>query len=140
MNPLPEARDLSDFVAPREKGPARSPRGWIIAHAVAWGCWLVVLTFGVRKIERAFADFGVDLPSVTVFAIKVAHMGVVLAPLLLILLGVDWSVLRALGRRTDGGRYRAWAIAMLVVPLLLFMGTIVALAVPFLSILTRLSG
>ena len=140
MTHLREGRDLADFIPPREKGAARAPRGWLIAHGIAWGVWLIVLTFGVRKLEAIFVDFGVGLPGFTALVIRVSHLGIALVPLLLVVLGVDWFVLHALDRRGEARRYRTWSIAMLVVPWLLFAATIVALAIPFLSILTRLSG
>jgi hypothetical protein len=133
-------RELADFVPPRGKGAARSTRAWLIAHALAWGFWLVVLNVVGRRFEAIFADFGVDLSGITVLFVKLAHMGAALALLCLILLGVDWAVLRTLDRRGEAGRYRAWAVAMLVVPLLLFGATIVGFVLPLTTLETRLSG
>lgn len=140
MSTLRDERDLADFVAPRQKGTARRPRAWLIAHTVAWGSWLAVLILMGRKFEAIFQDFGVDLPGITILFIKVAHMGVALAPLTLILLGVDWAVLRALGRRGEAGRYRAWVIMMLAVPLLLFAAMVAGFILPLVILVTRLSG
>jgi hypothetical protein len=55
-------------------------------------------------------------------------------------MGADWAILRAMGRRGESPGYRAWAIGMIVVALLFFTATVVALIVPFLSIMTRLTG
>lgn len=140
MTQLREGRDLADFSPPREKGAARSPRRWLVAHGIAWGAWLIVLTFAVRKLEAVFADFGVDLPWFTALVIKVSHLGIAHVPLLLVLLWMDWAVLHALTRRGEAGRSRVWSVAMLVAPLLLFAATIIALTLPFLSINTPLSG
>ncbi len=140
MKDLRDERDLADFVAPPEKGMARSSRRWLMAHGVAWGLLMVVLVGVVRKFEPIFQDFGVDLPGMTVVVIKAAHLGILLVPLFLILMGADWAVLNALDRRGQARRYRAWAIAMLIATLLLLGATIVALVMPLISLQTRLSG
>ena len=94
----------------------------------------------MRQFEAIFARASaIDLPGVTVFAIQVAHLGIRLAPMILVLLAVDWSVLRALYRRGEAGKYHAWAVAMLVAPLLLLAATAAALALPLIKI-TNLSG
>ncbi len=140
MTDLRDDRDFADFTPIPAKGAARSPRRWLIAHAVAWGAWLIVLTVVERKFEAIFQDFGVDLPGMTVLVIKVGHTGMLLAPLLLIVLGADWVVLNTMDRRGEARGHRAWAIAMLIAPLLLFGATIVALVIPLISLETRLSG
>ena len=142
MNPDLEGRDLADFAPVREKGTvAGSPRGWLIVHGLAWGAFLVGLALVMRRFETVFADFGVDLPGFTVLLIKAAHVTNVLGvPLFLGLLAADWSVLKALARGGRSKEYRAWSVLMLVVPGLLIAATIVGLALPLLTIMTRLTG
>jgi hypothetical protein len=140
MTDLRDDRDLADFVPTPTKGVAGSPTGWLIAHGIAWGVWLVVLIVAVRTMEVIFQDFGVDLPGMTVFFIKVAHAKVLLAPAVLILLLLDRTVLNARHRRGDARGFRTWAIAMMALPILLFAATTVALVLPLADLMARLAG
>src|SRR4051794_26631363 len=112
----------------------------LIGHGFAWGLLLVLLTCGVPTIATIFADFGVPLPRVTMLVIQASRMTLVVSSSILAILGVDWFVLGVLSRQGDGERCRIWSRLMIGTPLVMSVVTVVTLVIPFLTIMTRLSG
>jgi type II secretory pathway component PulF len=109
-------------------------------HGFAWGLFLALLTGGVPRIETIFADFGVPLPHATIMVIRASHMGIVLASSILAILGVDWFVLRLFSKQGDVERSQSWSTLMIATPLVMSIVTVVTLGLPFLTIMTHLSG
>ncbi len=132
--------DLADIVPSPKKEARGFTRIWGIAHGIAWGLLLLLLGFGVPRVEVIFKDFNVDLPGVTVLVIRASHLVVGFVPLLLVLLGADWFLLDVLSRRGEVRPARAWSVLMLVCPLLLIALALVALVQPSWTIMTHLNG
>ena len=135
--------DLSDFALPAPKGRIEgSPIGWMIAHGIVWALPTGIITFVTGRFATIFRDFNVDLPASAALVMKVATAGPI--PWLLVLaalLAADWSLLGS-DRATvkpEPGRRPIWAIAMLVVPILLSLAMIGALFLPLMTLMTNLS-
>jgi hypothetical protein len=140
-------KDLSDFFPAPRRAAGRLTPVRLVAHCYVWGLFLLLLAFLVPRIEAIFKDFGVPLPRLTSLVIKASDLVSRESPpvvsvtlLLLILLGTDWLMLDARAKRGDEGRAMAWSMLMFASPLLLIALTLAALFLPFLTIMTRLSG
>jgi type II secretory pathway component PulF len=132
--------DLSDVVPAPKRAQGSLTRFGLIAHGIAWGLLLVLFVFVVPRIETNFIDFGVPLPQVTNLAIRASHMVVALGSLTVVVLGTDWLMWNAQSGRGESELSRAWFVLMLAAPLLGIALTLVALALPFFTIMPRLSG
>jgi type II secretory pathway component PulF len=98
-------------------------------------------------VVAIFKDFGVPLPRLTNLVIQASHVVnwawspvVAILLVLLVLLGADWLMLNAQSERGEEGWAMAWSMLMFVCPLLLIALTLLALFLPLLTIMTRLSG
>jgi len=94
----------------------------------------------VPRAASIFADYGIPLPRQTSFLFRGSYRAFALVAVLLVLLGVDWLMLEALSRRGKVTFSQAWPALILISPLLLIVWTLVALVLPFLTIMPRLSG
>ncbi len=112
----------------------------MIAHGIAWGLLLVLLAFVVPRMEAKFTDFGIPLPQLTIRVIRVSHQVLALTALILGVLVADGLMWNAQSARGESEWSRAWSLLMLVAPLLGIALTLVALALPFATIMPRLSG
>jgi type II secretory pathway component PulF len=139
--------DLSDYLQTPRRAEGHLTPFRLVAHCYVWGLFLLLLAFLVPRIEAIFADFGVPLPKLTRLVLRASHLVssesppvVAITSLLLILLGADWLMLDAQSKRGDEGWAMAWSMLMLASPLLLIALTLVALFLPVLTTMTRLSG
>ena len=112
----------------------------LIVHCIAWGLLLALLAFVVPRVEANFNDYGVPLPHVTILVIRASHRVVVFASLAVLVLVADGLMRNARSRRSGSGLARAWSVLMLACPLFMIALALVALALPFFTIMPRLSG
>jgi type II secretory pathway component PulF len=135
-------------VSPAQQSAEAAPASFgLIAHCIAWGLFLVLLTVIVPRIEAIFQDFGTPLPRPTRLLIRASHLViwaaaplVAIPSLLLVLLGMDWLILNIRPERGEARLARTWSALMLASPLLLIALTLAALVLPLLTILTRVTG
>jgi type II secretory pathway component PulF len=132
--------DLPDVVPAPKRGQRSLTHVGLLAHGIAWGLFLVLFVFVVPRIEALFTDFGVPLPRVTSLAIQASHRIVALGALTLVVFGTDWLIWNAQSGRGESELTRAWFVLMLAAPLLGIALTLVALAPPFFTLYTPLSG
>jgi type II secretory pathway component PulF len=106
----------------------------------AWGLLLVLLGLVVPRLERIFKDFGVPLPRLTTHLFNGWHRGWIWLPLVFFLVEVYRFVL---GREADSDRSpasRPCSALPLLIPFLLIGFVLLALALPFFTIMPRLTG
>jgi type II secretory pathway component PulF len=134
---------MSDPAAP-PKGVAGSPAVLIVAHVLCWGSLVAGVLVFVPRMKMVMADFGVDLPSGTIIALKIVDLLVnklwVAAALAVAVGAIDAAILTSRDRgRPDEGRW--WLLLwFLGVPLMLIAGLVWAIAIPLSTIDMRLTG
>jgi hypothetical protein len=123
----------------------RPVAGRALAIGVAQGIIWCVACAGVIKMvpqfQKIFADFGTELPAMTRLLILLCYLLYSYWYLaLLVVCLLNWGI-ASLVFSSSGGVFarRAWFVATWLAPLAFLGFVIVALAVPLLSILTRLS-
>jgi type II secretory pathway component PulF len=139
MNPL---EDEVGF-----KPTARGPWLLVIIHEMLWIGLGLLLYLVVPRFEAIFADFGVDLPALTVLLVKISRFVVrywwVVLAMLVLLAPVDRAILEHL-RRSPGGRraVRLWSGLVIALPLAAFVLMVVALFFPATQVMVphNLSG
>lgn len=130
---------LSDFDPQDKAGAMRPSRVRRCLPGVAWVSFLAFLVFAPPKFEMTFADFGVDLPRVTVYFIEASHAVHAHAPTLLVVLAAAWVVADA-SRCGDRRPCRVrWAVTFLIPVGLLVLG-VFAFSMPMLALFHRLKG
>ena len=118
----------------------RSKRFRLFADGIAWALLVLLLAFGVPRVETSFTDYGMPLPRLTDLTIRASHMWTAFLLLAMILLGTDWYVANELSRQGSAEWAWSWSALMIATPLLLIALTLVALALPFFMIDTGLRG
>ncbi|NLE38777.1 MAG: hypothetical protein GX621_12200 [Pirellulaceae bacterium] len=124
--------------------------GWLapliltVIHGILWFAWLGLLLRIVSGFENIFADFGMELPVATIWAIGLANLAFrfwYLAILLIAgLCAVDLALLRVLfARRKLAVLAWFWAMAMFFVPLALMAWIAVWLWIPLVRLIHDLS-
>ena len=135
--------DLSDFVPKSGKLGLRrsSVRTGGIGLAIAWGMILAVVVFAVPKFEGIFRDFGVELGGLTKLVVWASHASIEFGLAILVLLGFNQFMSDQLSTGKDGGPgIRAWSSLMLVLPLGAVLLLVVALGLPIVGLISKLSG
>jgi type II secretory pathway component PulF len=127
------------------KPGVRSPALPVLVHAVLWIGLGILLYFVMPRIAWTFADFGVDLPDMTVLAIQASGFVIkyywLVLPVLMLLAAGDWAILAHLRRLPDGRRAEwIWSGLMVAVPLGVLAFLAVAILIPLTHITTPLSG
>lgn len=127
------------------KPAARSSLLLVIIPAALWIGLGVLLSLFVPIFAAIFSDFGVDLPVMTVLVIQaswfVTRFYWIILPVLIILAGVDRAILERL-RRGPGGRRAVWIWSglMMALPVGVFAFMFLAIFVPLIQLITKLSG
>jgi type II secretory pathway component PulF len=107
---------------------------------LAWGLVFVLLLLAVPRAEAIFNDFGAPLPRITTLVVRASRLGWVWIPLALFPLVVDWFVLGSFQGDEATPASKIWSIFVFALPLALIGAVLVALALPFLTLMTPLSG
>jgi type II secretory pathway component PulF len=118
----------------------RSQRFRVFADGIAWVLLLLLLAFGVPRVETSFTDYGIPLPRLTAFTIRASHMWPVFLLLATILLSTDLCLIAKLSGQGDAEWFRSWSAVMIATPLLLIALTLMSLVLPLFTIDTGLSG
>jgi type II secretory pathway component PulF len=127
---------------------ARKPRGWmfrVAVHSLAWLIVVLVLYGIVPRFEAIFTDFGIAMPAMTVVAVTASHLVTRYAALVVLAFGllavVDGHILL---HWTANPRRRAlasfWSRAASIIPFATIVYLLVAIVLPLLTLLTKLSG
>ena len=127
------------------KPGVRSPALPVLVHAAPWIGLGILLYFVMPRIARTFADFGVDLPAMTVLAIQASGFVIkffwLVLPVLILLAAGDWAILAHLRRLPDGRRAEwIWSGLMVAIPLGVLAFLAVATLIPLSQITMKLSG
>ncbi len=101
--------------------------------------------FVVPKFAAIYKDFGVPLPRITIVAIELAHLVVMFWPVFVIGLALMmWGVVRSNPAGEGDPKSRRYSRISSILLWILLPGSmaflVVALAIPLLTLLTKLSG
>jgi hypothetical protein len=138
----------SDDFAPIEAKPLpfrKAARSWAAYHTILGVAWLAFACLSIPRLEAILMDFGAALPTLTVVAIKASHFVIkyfyVIVVPLAAAIGLDVVVLDQLSAGKDGsGPLRAWGLGLTLLLAALLVGSVGAMILPMVTILTRLSG
>ena len=114
-----------------------------LRHVIVASSWVlaaVLLGLAVPKCVAIFQDFGVPLPRTTLLVVAASRPGWIWLPLALLPIVLDFFVSGAETDEETTQAFRVWSILVLVIPLVLIGAVLWALALPFFTIMTRLSG
>ena len=112
-----------------------------VAQAIVWCVTCAGVVRVVPQFQKIFADFGAELPAMTILLINLSYFlyrywYVAVAAACLLNWGVASLVFSGSGNVVAR---RAWHLATWIAPLAFLGFVIVALAVPLVSLLTRMS-
>jgi hypothetical protein len=126
-----------------EKPPSR-PQPWLMlfVHFFAGSVLLVMLGQTVPGFVEIFEDFEVDLPVIAQVVISLSYLVVSYWYLLPLLVIADTAVLFGLSRLPPRARWlaRLWFWLVLSAILLLIVGTIVGVALPYMNLLVLIQS
>ncbi len=118
----------------------RPSRFRLLAAGISWALLLLLLAFGVLRVEKGFADCNIPLPRFTEMTIRASHFWIVFLLLAMILFSAEWYVADILSRQRNAQLARSWSILMIATPLLLLALALAALGLPLINPMWRLSG
>jgi hypothetical protein len=124
----------------------KAGRSWAACHAILGVASLGLAHLLFPRFEAILKDFGAPLPAVTLAAIKASHFTIkyfylIVVPLTAALLCLDLVALDRLSAGKDGPAcVRAWGLGLTLLLVVLLVGSLGAMVLPMVTILTKLSG
>lgn len=106
----------------------------------AWGLLLVLLAIVCPRLELIFKDFGIPPPRITIYLFNGLHLGWIWIPFVFMFVEIYRFALGREDHDEQSRISRSWSTLLLLMPLALISFVLVALALPFFTITTRLSG